>query len=377
MAISVGTVLGVMTGAVLLGGVAESRIHDRRLGRIPLRVHVNGTRGKTSVTRGVADLFRRLGKKTMAKATGTAPLWIDPEGEEHEWPRRGRVRVHEQMRFLRRAALRGAEVAVVECMAVDPVLQWICEHKFVRSHIGVITNVRRDHLEEMGADLEQIARSLANTIPRQGVLITADARFAPLFQQLAEPLGTRVIVTSPTEKNIAGTYPENDAIVREVARQAGFSDEAIDGALADLMGTLPAVQPTSTTLPAPATDAVWLHAWSINDTDSFRAFLNSNDVPPGRRIPLFNHRSDRPLRTLDFGRTFVETGPYERLLVTGDGGAERLLRRTGVPAGLIGRIPFPPTSDTVADAVRDVSGPVVVIGCGNARGLRLGKDGLP
>src|SRR5690606_1229646 len=110
----------------------------------------------------------------LAKCTGTLPVFIDTHGVERPWPRRGRARIQEQVRFLQVAAGLGAQAAVVECMAVDPVLQWVCEHRLIRSHIGVITNVRTDHLEDMGRSLDEIARSLANTIPRDGWLVTAD-----------------------------------------------------------------------------------------------------------------------------------------------------------------------------------------------------------
>ena len=38
----------------------------------------------------------------------------------------------------------------MECMAVNPQYQWISEHRIIRSNISVITNVRKDHLDEMG-----------------------------------------------------------------------------------------------------------------------------------------------------------------------------------------------------------------------------------
>ncbi|GAH01188.1 unnamed protein product, partial [marine sediment metagenome] len=48
------------------------------------------------------------------------------------------------------AAKRKVDVLVVECMAISPELQWVSEHKIVKSTIGVITNVREDHLEDVG-----------------------------------------------------------------------------------------------------------------------------------------------------------------------------------------------------------------------------------
>ena len=53
--------------------VAERRLHERRLRRIPVRIHVNGTRGKTAVTRLAAELLRQAGVRTLAKPPGTGP----------------------------------------------------------------------------------------------------------------------------------------------------------------------------------------------------------------------------------------------------------------------------------------------------------------
>jgi UDP-N-acetylmuramoylalanine-D-glutamate ligase len=50
--------------------VSERARHERRLARIPIRVHVNGTRGKSGVTRLIAAALRRSGIPTVAKTTG-------------------------------------------------------------------------------------------------------------------------------------------------------------------------------------------------------------------------------------------------------------------------------------------------------------------
>lgn len=354
--------LGV-TGGLAALGLWEARRHEAALAAISLRVHVNGTRGKTSTTRTIAALLRSLGMRVAAKCTGTLPIYIGPDGVERPWPRRGRARVQEQVRFLQAAARAGAEAAVVECMAVDPALQWICEHRLIRAHIGVITNVRPDHLEDMGRSLEEIARSLANTIPRAGWLVTADERFAPLFAELAAPLGTRVVVARPDRNGDPSA--EHRAIAVEVAACAGFPREEAQRAAA----RLPRLRPQMTPLPPPAEAAVWLHLWSNNDPDSFRAVTSGPETPAGLRVPLLNHRRDRPLRTRLFADLLAEWDPLPRVLVTGEPGAERDLVRAGVPLDRIRRLPFPPRAEDVSRAIADLPGPVVVVGCGNARGM--------
>ena len=65
-------ILGLVALGLIGLGLAEIIIHRRRLGRIPTRIHVSGTRGKSSVTRLVAAALREAGVPTAAKTTGTA-----------------------------------------------------------------------------------------------------------------------------------------------------------------------------------------------------------------------------------------------------------------------------------------------------------------
>ena len=59
----------IAAGTVLLGslGILESLWHQRFLHSIPLRIHVNGTRGKSGVTRLIAAGLRAGGLRTCAR----------------------------------------------------------------------------------------------------------------------------------------------------------------------------------------------------------------------------------------------------------------------------------------------------------------------
>src|SRR5262245_63096756 len=99
-------------------GVWEARQHQRTLERIPLRIHVNGSRGKSSVTRLIAAGLRAGGIRTIAKTTGTKPRFIYADGSEVPVVRAGSPNIIEQVRIVRRAAQLDARALVVECMAV-------------------------------------------------------------------------------------------------------------------------------------------------------------------------------------------------------------------------------------------------------------------
>lgn len=153
-----------------------TRRHQRLLEQLHLRVHVNGIRGKSSVTRLVAAVLREAGYVTVAKTTGSAARMIDPAGVETAIHRAGAATINEQVRLIARHVTPEIEAIVVECMAVSPLYQRVAQDRIIRGDITVITNVREDHQEVMGETLEQIADSLSVTIPEEGVVITAEER---------------------------------------------------------------------------------------------------------------------------------------------------------------------------------------------------------
>ncbi len=61
----------------------ESLGHRRRLAQIATRIHVNGTRGKSSVARLIAAGMRAGNIRTCCKTTGTLPRMILPDGTEY------------------------------------------------------------------------------------------------------------------------------------------------------------------------------------------------------------------------------------------------------------------------------------------------------
>ena len=111
--------LALATGLAAYG-IAEQRRHERNVARVPVRVHVNGTRGKSSVTRLIAAGLRAGGVRTFAKTTGTMARMIYPDGSEADVYRVGSPNIIEQTRIMARAVEQRAHALVIECMAVYP-----------------------------------------------------------------------------------------------------------------------------------------------------------------------------------------------------------------------------------------------------------------
>ncbi|MFI6696246.1 poly-gamma-glutamate synthase PgsB [Streptomyces sp. NPDC050433] len=227
------TVLLVCSAFLLVAGVVEQRRHFTNLNRIPSRVLVNGIRGKSSITRLCAGALRGGDLVTVAKTTGTAARFIHPDAtEEPVYRKFGIANVVEQIGIVRRAAAYNPDALVIECMAVMPALQEINQSKLIRSTIGVLCNVREDHLAEMGPTLDDVARSLSRSMPEDGICVTAEKDRFDILQEEADARNCRLIYADPetvSDEELRGfswfTFKENVSIALKVAELLGVERE--------------------------------------------------------------------------------------------------------------------------------------------------------
>ncbi|MFF9404787.1 poly-gamma-glutamate synthase PgsB [Streptomyces anandii] len=227
------TVLLVCCAILLVAGIVEQRRHFTNLDNIPTRVLVNGIRGKSSITRLCAGALRGGDLVTVAKTTGTAARFIHPDAtEEPVYRKFGIANVVEQIGIVRRAAAYNPDALVIECMAVMPALQEINQSKLIRSTIGVLCNVREDHLAEMGPTLDDVARSLCRSMPEDGICVTAEKDRFAILQEEADARNCRLIYADPetvSDEELRGfswfTFKENVAIALTVAELLGVDRE--------------------------------------------------------------------------------------------------------------------------------------------------------
>lgn len=214
---------------MLVAGIVEQRRHFSNLDRIPNRVLVNGIRGKSSITRLCAGALRGGGLTTVAKTTGTAARFIHPDAtEEPVYRKFGIANVVEQIGIVRRAAAYRPDALVMECMAVMPALQEINQSKLIQSTIGVLCNVREDHVAEMGPTLDDIARSLSRSMPYGGICVTAEKERFDVLQEEADARDCKLVYADPdtvSDEELRGfswfTFKENVAIALTVAELLG------------------------------------------------------------------------------------------------------------------------------------------------------------
>jgi poly-gamma-glutamate synthase PgsB/CapB len=162
----------------------EKAGHQKRLRSIPVRVWVNGTRGKSSVTRLIAAGLRAGKKTVIAKTTGTCPRFIISHDSEQPINRLGMPNISEQVKMIKKAFSFDPDAVVLECMALRPDLQITESKQIVDPTVSVITNVRPDHLDVMGPSVPDIARTFISAVPDGRSVFTSERSVFQTHQDL-------------------------------------------------------------------------------------------------------------------------------------------------------------------------------------------------
>jgi poly-gamma-glutamate synthase PgsB/CapB len=335
--------LAATTGLLIGGGIAELATHRRRLYQIPVRIHVNGTRGKSSVARLIAAGLRHAGKRTCCKTTGTLPRMIMPDGSEYPVFRPSSANVIEQIRIVAAALEAESEALVLECMALRPSLQWLCEDKLVRATHAVITNAREDHLDVMGPTARDVAKALAGMVPIGGKLYTAERDILDEFEFVCRERRCELFPVSAEEVaaiaplDLAGfryvEHAENVALALKVCQAVG-----VERRLA-LQGMWNA-QPDPGAMTAHemnffGREINFVNGFAANDPQSTEriwrlALERYADVE--KRIAIFNCRADRPDRSRQLGSVVPSWPAADHYLLIGSG--TFIFAKFAVKAGL-------------------------------------------
>lgn len=275
--------------------IFENKIASKNRKKFSHIIHVNGTRGKSTTTRLIDAGLRSGGYRVFSKTTGTLPMYIDTNREEILIRRKGPANIKEQLKILNLARKQNAEILVIECMAVDPELQKISQEKILKSDIGVITNVRRDHIDVMGKTLEEICDSLCNSLPTNGIVFTADTKMYERIKTNSENKNSISNLAIPKENLPDIDFPENLELALEVCEHLGVERNAAIEGMKNFKH-----DPFDLRIFNLKNGAVFINGFSINDPDStllvYEKLKNKLSFEDENLILLINNRPDRGYR---------------------------------------------------------------------------------
>ncbi len=314
------------TISLVIYWIIEYTRHLKNVNKVPIRIHVNGTRGKSSVTRLIAAGLRAGDIKTVAKTTGTLPRIIHPDGRESAIVRLMGANIIEQKYIFRHTAKMNPEAIVIECMAVNPVYQWVCERRLVKATIGVLTNARLDHTDQMGETVESVANSLANFFPPNKTCYTAenDKKIFQVLKKRANKMGTDLAQILPkdiSKEELMGfsyiEHEDNIQLALKVCEQVGVPrDIALKGMQ---MATPDPGALTQHKITEGNKSLMFYNVFAANDPASTEFLYHriTDHLTNGTKFIILNTRSDRFFRTEQLLEVCTKLN-FDYLLLTGE-----------------------------------------------------------
>lgn len=305
---------------ILIPLVVEKFLLKKWRATVPVLIHVHGTRGKSTITRNIAEILRSQGLRVLAKTTGDTPEYILPDGKIIPLRRFSPPRIQEHVAILRKAANMKVNIVVVEGMALTPETIAKSEEILSATH-AVIANTRPDHAESMGKTKDDVIQTLSLMIPKNGQLFTAEEKGAKDIYMRAYAQGVPcniVVCPSPIHQSASIAQAVTNNIFKEKISNAEYKNTSLSPTISCKLD-IACLNPTITEkhiLPVYCYDF-----FSVNDVESSQllcaaiAPLNENNI---FTVALLATCADRPLRTQTFLEWVLKDTCFDFVTVVGN-----------------------------------------------------------
>lgn len=285
-----------LTILIILFGLLENYLNYRNLKKIPIRILVNGTRGKTTVTRLIATTFQSYGIETIARTTGSQALILEKDGNITSFKRKRGSRITELIPFVKYCSKNNVKCIVIECNALREENQKIISEKIIKPTHIIITNNYVDHIAEIGNSIEKTTYTLSQCVIEGSKLFVNEE-----FNLSYIPKNIEVTKSSKKENlcnynDYVKQFPENlfltIAFIKEFNIPLSFLEKASNKLKKDIgMHRKFTCKKGSLFLPL----------FSVNDITSFNSIIIRTNLSNFDSINfIFNNRKDREYRIKEF-----------------------------------------------------------------------------
>lgn len=348
-----------LTAVLLVLGLVEALRHRKNLNDVPIRILVNGTRGKTTLARLLVASLNVQGIRTMGRTTGSEATIIYPDGSVKPIVRKRRARVYELVPFFSEVSLESSrgvssglgpvQCVVVECMALQAENQVAFRDWLVRPTHVFITNTYVDHVPEMGPTRESTAQVLGLSVPKGASLYVSDSFYDGLDAKVVH-----VCEEVPIEDTLI--HPSCMAMAWAFLKDMGFGIETLQAGVSAFVPDKGLLEP----FPLRG-GGVFVPSFSVNDETCMEETIRKWSSSCGGKVNVvFNNRKDREQRILLFKNVLSRVCDLvDDVLVIGDYPKK--------VAFYIGYGAVPCSVEEVFDKVSSSSG-AVFVGLGNIKG---------
>lgn len=325
-------ILLALTAIWMFGLITESKTLNRRINQIPLRITVSGTRGKTSIVRTLASVFRENGITVLAKTTGSEAMYILPDGTTERISRKGQTTILEQKKLIRKASQLKVKCIITEIMSIHPENHTIETNKLIRPGITILSNFRADHTDVAGESPEEISELFLHDIFPASTVFIPEMEINDFIRKGIENRGAELI---PASENMCGTLDsieellavhiaENLDAVYAVSKHLGISKEQIEQGIRSTQ--LDIGQATLFRWNENGRKVYFVNAFAANDPVSTRQIIRKTisvlapemDENP-EIIALLSLRTDRGERSRQWLNYLLRDGSdlFHRIYVSG------------------------------------------------------------
>lgn len=271
---------------LLLLAFLEAFMHKRNLKSVPLRILVNGTRGKTTIVRLLAAALNESGIRTLGRTTGSDTEIIYPDGRIERVIRKRNARVYELISFFRIANREKVSCVVVECMALQSENQRAIRDKLVCPTDVIISNTYVDHVPEMGNTRESTAEVLAQSIPRNARLYVTEDFYDNIDARI-----NHIDIDFGKNQAYENINPISLAICKAFLEDKNIDVRSLDNAIASFVPDQGLLRPLYT-----RNNTIFVPDFSVNDLTCMKEDIAKWAKEYGKVSVIFNNRRDREYR---------------------------------------------------------------------------------
>jgi poly-gamma-glutamate synthase PgsB/CapB len=259
------------------------------------------------------------GLRVLSKTTGSKPVIIFPDGQEKEIKRRGSPSILEQKRLLRLGEKLGADALVCEMMGIHPESGCTESTQIMRPQIQVITNVRLDHLAQMGPTRERAARIFSSWIPERSTVFVPEGEFYPDFGREGRKRGSKIIplsedfvddFSSSAQRLLPFERKENIALALAVTEHLRVDRETALQGMVRFVPDFGSLKIWKADRDRPPRSCFLVSCFAANDPESTGMVLSSlkeRGLFQGKKtVGILNLREDRGDRTLQWLQALEE-----------------------------------------------------------------------